>query len=55
MLLPRLGYTVGRVPMNSCDFSVASYNFDNVTGDVDLLQYASAPLSCVRCSHGVQL
>ena len=31
-----LGYSVGRVPMNSCDFSVASYNFANVSADTDL-------------------
>ena len=30
------GYTLGRVPMNSCDFSPASYSFDDVTADVDL-------------------
>ena len=34
-----LGYTVGRVPMNSCDFSPASYNFDNVTGDDALAHF----------------
>ena len=30
------GYTLGRVPINSCDFSPASYTFDDVVGDVDL-------------------
>jgi glucosylceramidase len=30
------GYTMGRVPMGSCDFSLDSYSFDNVTGDVDM-------------------
>jgi len=30
------GYTLGRVPMNSCDFSPASYTFDDVEGDVEL-------------------
>jgi len=34
-----LGYTLGRVPINSCDFSPASYNFDNVTGDMDLKNF----------------
>ena len=29
-----LGYTLGRVPINSCDFSVESYTFDDVEGDV---------------------
>eukprot|EP01091_Cochliopodium_minus_P009727 TRINITY_DN2458_c0_g1_i1.p1 TRINITY_DN2458_c0_g1~~TRINITY_DN2458_c0_g1_i1.p1 ORF type:complete len:621 (+),score=175.45 TRINITY_DN2458_c0_g1_i1:33-1895(+) len=32
-------YTIGRVPMNSCDFSVKSYNFDNVTDDFDLIHF----------------
>lgn len=32
-------YTLGRVPINSCDFSPASYNFDNVTGDVTLSHF----------------
>jgi glucosylceramidase len=27
-----IGYTVGRVHMNSCDFCVASYSFDDVDG-----------------------
>lgn len=30
------GYTVARVPMGSCDFTLASYNFNNVSGDVDM-------------------
>ena len=34
-----LGYTLGRVPINSCDFSPASYNFDNVTGDDALAHF----------------
>jgi len=33
------GYSLGRVPINSCDFSPASYNFDNVTGDADLTHF----------------
>ena len=33
------GYTLGRVPINSCDFSPGSYNFDNVTGDTELEQF----------------
>jgi glucosylceramidase len=33
------GYSLGRVPMNSCDFSPASYNFDNVTGDNELAHF----------------
>ncbi len=34
-----LNYSVGRVPMSSCDFSVASYNFDNISGDYDLSHF----------------
>lgn len=33
------GYTVGRVHINSCDFSVASYSFDEVDGDYDLVHF----------------
>ncbi|KAF0716331.1 hypothetical protein As57867_002897, partial [Aphanomyces stellatus] len=29
-------YTFGRVPMNSCDFSPASYSFDDIVNDVKL-------------------
>lgn len=31
-----LGYSLGRTHINSCDFSVESYAFDNVDGDFDL-------------------
>lgn len=34
-----LGYTLGRVPINSCDFSPASYNFDDGAGDTNLNQF----------------
>ncbi len=34
-----LGYSLGRVHMNSCDFSVESYNFDNVDGDFNLSNF----------------
>jgi hypothetical protein len=34
-----LGYSLGRVHINSCDFSVASYNFDDVDGDFDLTNF----------------
>jgi len=30
------GYTLGRIPMGSSDFSPQSYNFDNVSGDTNL-------------------
>ena len=30
------GYTIGRVPMNSNDFSTGSYSFDDVPGDTSL-------------------
>jgi len=34
-----LGYTMGRVPINSCDFTPASYNFDDTDGDVGLQHF----------------
>lgn len=34
-----LGYSKGRVHINSCDFSIESYNFDNVDGDFELKQF----------------
>jgi len=34
-----IGYTLGRVPINSCDFSEESYSFDEVKGDYDLLYF----------------
>ena len=33
------GYTLGRVPINSCDFSPASYTFDDVAGDTELKHF----------------
>ena len=33
------GYTIGRVPINSCDFSPASYSFDDTPGDVELKDF----------------
>jgi len=34
-----LGYSLGRVHINSCDFSVESYNFDDVDGDFELKHF----------------
>ena len=34
-----IGYSMGRVHMNSCDFSLFTYNFDNVTGDTSLSHF----------------
>lgn len=34
-----LGYSLGRVHMNSCDFSVKSYNFDDIDGDFNLTNF----------------
>ena len=34
-----LGYSLGRVHMNSCDFSVESYSFDETDGDFDLVDF----------------
>ena len=36
------GYTWGRVPIGSCDFTDASYNFDNVTDDFTLASFDTA-------------
>ena len=36
-----LGYTMGRVPINSCDFSPSSYTFDDEEGDIDLKHFDS--------------
>ena len=36
-----LGYTLCRVPINSCDFSPESYTFDDVEGDVALEHFDS--------------
>jgi glucosylceramidase len=32
-------YSFGRVPMGSCDFSVASYNFDETVDDMELVDF----------------
>ena len=37
-----LGYSMGRVPINSCDFSPASYTFDDIPGDVHLKHFDSS-------------
>lgn len=34
-----IGYTIGRVPINSCDFSVGTYSFDDVADDFDLRHF----------------
>ncbi|XP_005104817.1 lysosomal acid glucosylceramidase [Aplysia californica] len=36
-------YTVGRVPMASCDFSTHPYSYDDVAGDLTLSKFALAP------------
>jgi hypothetical protein len=36
-----IGYTLGRVHMNSCDFSVKSYSFDDTDGDFGLEHFDS--------------
>jgi len=36
------GYTMGRTHINSCDFSVSSYSFDDVDGDVNLDHFDSS-------------
>ena len=34
-----LGYALGRIPMNSCDFSLKSYSFDTAVDDFDLVDF----------------
>ena len=36
---PGLGYTVGRVPMASCDFSTHEYSYDDVANDFNLTNF----------------
>ena len=36
LLFGQLGYSIGRVHINSCDFSVKSYAYDDVDGDFEL-------------------
>lgn len=36
-----IGYTLGRIHINSCDFSLQSYSFDNIAGDYDLTYFDS--------------
>lgn len=35
-----LGYTIGRVPMASCDFSTHPYSYDDTPGDFNLTKFA---------------
>ena len=44
-----LGYTLGRVHMNSCDFCVASYSFDDVDGDFNLENFDTNVTHDVNC------
>ena len=37
-----IGLTLGRIHINSCDFSTSSYSFDEVPGDVELLHFDNA-------------
>lgn len=34
-----IGYTLGRIPINSCDFTTSTYSFDEVPGDVALAHF----------------
>jgi hypothetical protein len=40
-----IGYSVGRIHINSCDFSLGSYSFDDVDGDFEV----SLPSSLTAC------
>lgn len=35
-----LEYTLARVPMGSCDFSLSSYSYDDVKGDTNLQHFS---------------
>lgn len=37
-----IGYTTGRMPIHSCDFSVDVYTFDDESGDKELEQFDTA-------------
>lgn len=37
-----IGYTVGRVPMASCDFSTHVYSYDDSEGDFELKNFQLA-------------
>jgi len=37
-----LGYTLGRIHINSCDFSAGSYSFDDTNGDLSLAHFDTA-------------
>ncbi|KAK3799329.1 hypothetical protein RRG08_048836 [Elysia crispata] len=37
-----LGYTIGRVPMASCDFSTHPYSYDDTPGDMNLTKFSLA-------------
>ncbi|KAK7115930.1 lysosomal acid glucosylceramidase-like [Littorina saxatilis] len=37
-----LEYTIGRIPMASCDFSTHPYSYDDVAGDLNLTHFALA-------------
>ncbi|XP_037503564.2 lysosomal acid glucosylceramidase-like, partial [Rhipicephalus sanguineus] len=38
-----LAYTIGRIPMASCDFSVRKYTYDDTPGDFELKNFTIAP------------
>jgi glucosylceramidase len=40
LLFGQLGYNIGRVHINSCDFSLKSYAYDTVDGDFDLHNFS---------------
>ena len=40
---PGIEYTIGRVPMASCDYSIRQYSYDDCSGDFRLKHFALAP------------
>ncbi len=39
-LFPGIQYTIGRVPMASCDFSMREYSYNDVEGDFNMSHFA---------------
>ncbi|XP_075534862.1 lysosomal acid glucosylceramidase-like [Dermacentor variabilis] len=38
-----IGYTIGRIPLASCDFSARKYTYDDTPGDFELTNFTLAP------------
>ena len=47
----RTGYTLGRTHINSCDFSISSYSFDDHDGDATRCFSAFTARTCLHWEH----